>query len=117
MKHFKDDLLAAQAEINRMMVESQANAEAIQKMQDDAGDKQEEVEKLKLECQVVITEKYTVKKELDRVDHLYNKMRKDHNQQRIEYDLIVDEVTKTNKQNSHYRQLILENDSKLQMVQ
>ena len=49
-------------------------------MQEKAEEKQEEIEKIKLECTVVIAEKFTLKKELDRVDNLYAKMKKDHNE-------------------------------------
>ena len=56
-----------------MLVESQANSEEIKRMQEEASEKQEEIEKVKLECQVVITEKFAVKKELDRMEHLYTK--------------------------------------------
>ena len=55
------------------------------------------MEKLNLEVTVVITEKMTLKKELDRVDSLYNKLRKDFKEQRVQFDLLVDEVSKANK--------------------
>ena len=55
------------------------------------------MEKLNLEVTVVITEKMTLKKELDRVDQLYNKMRKDYKEQRVNYGLLVDEVSSLNK--------------------
>lgn len=71
------------------------------------------MEKLNLEVTVVITEKMTLKKELDRVDALYNKLRKDFKEQRVQFNLLVDEVSTANKQNSEYRGLILENEEKL----
>jgi hypothetical protein len=49
------------------------------------------MEKLNLEVTVVVTEKITLKKELDRVLLLYNTMRKDYKEQRVNYDLMVDE--------------------------
>ena len=66
-----------QTALNTMLVESQANSEEIKRMQEVAADKQDQDEKLKLECQVVITEKFTVKKGLERMDHLYIKAKKD----------------------------------------
>ena len=72
------------------------------------------MEKLNLEVTVVVTEKMTLKKELDRVDNLYRKMKKEYKEQRVNYNLLVDEVSKLNKQNGEYRGLILENESKLQ---
>ena len=76
-------------------------------MYDKNTEKQEEVEKLKLECQVVLTEKYAVKKELSRMDHLYSKGKKDLKENNIKFNLIADEVSVINKQNSDYRQTIL----------
>ena len=70
------------------------------------------MEKLNLEVTVVVTEKLAIKKELDRVDGLYNSLRKDFKEQRINYDLLIDEVSKANKQNNRYRGLIVENEEK-----
>tara|TARA_B110000285_G_C14633588_1_gene384529 strand:+ start:325 stop:564 length:240 start_codon:yes stop_codon:yes gene_type:complete len=70
------------------------------------------MEKLNLEVTVVVTEKITLKKELDRVDGLYNQLRKEHKEQRVNYNLIVDEVSKANKQNNLYRGLIIDNEAK-----
>ena len=71
------------------------------------------MEKLNLEVTVVVTEKITLKKELDRVDTLYHQLKKEFKEQRVNYNLLVDEVSKVNKQNSEYRSLILDNESKL----
>ena len=35
----------------------------------------------------------------------------------MHYDLLVDELSKTNRQNSDYRSLIMDNEEKLQLVQ
>ena len=51
------------------------------------------MEKMKLELTVVMTEKAAQKKELDRFVSLYDKLQRDYNNQRIKYDLIVDELT------------------------
>jgi hypothetical protein len=75
------------------------------------------MEKLNLEVTVVVTEKITMKKELDRIDHLYNMLKKEHKEQRVNYDLLIDEVTNINKQNSKYRGLILENDAKFELLE
>lgn len=71
------------------------------------------MEKLNLEVQVVVTEKMAMKKELDRVDQMYNKIKKEFKEQRVNYNLIVDENSKLVKQNSEYRGLLLDNESKL----
>ena len=51
-----------------------------------------------------------MKKELERVEGLYNKLKKDFKEQRVNYDIIVDEVSSIQKQNSKYRTLILDNE-------
>jgi hypothetical protein len=35
----------------------------------------------------------------------------------VNYDLLIDEVTNINKQNSKYRGLILENDAKFELLE
>jgi septal ring factor EnvC (AmiA/AmiB activator) len=65
---------------------------------------------------VVITEKLTMKKELTRVEADYNQVKKDYKEQRVNFDLLVDEVTSLNKQNSDYRGLILQNEAKLGQI-
>ena len=80
-----------------MVIESQANAEQIEALQNQNESNADKMEKLNLEVTVVITEKMTLKKELDRVDQLYNKMRKDYKEQRVNYGLLVDEVSSLNK--------------------
>lgn len=57
-----------------MLIDSQANAEEIKQLMEDGEDKMDEIEKLKLETTVVITEKFALQKELNRVDQLYNKI-------------------------------------------
>ena len=76
----------------------------------------DKMEKLNLEVTVVITEKMTLKKELDRVDLLYRTMKKEFKEQRVQYNLLVDEVSSLNKQNNMYRGLILENETKLAQI-
>lgn len=113
LRQYKTDLEAAQKELNAMLVNSQANAEEIARLHNENGAHESEMEQLKLETTVVVTEKMALKKELDRIDELYNKLQKDFREQRIQFDLMVDEISKANKQNSEYRGLILENESKL----
>ena len=60
-----------------MVISSQANAAEIQKLYDDQEMKTDEIEKLKLETTVIITEKAAQKKELDRIDQLYSQLQKD----------------------------------------
>jgi hypothetical protein len=55
------------------------------------------MEKLKLEVTIVVTEKVALKKDLDRVDGLYHKMQKDFREQRVQFELLVDEISKVNK--------------------
>ena len=43
-------------------------------------------------------------------------MKKEYKEQRVNYNLLVDENSKLNKQNGEYRGLILENESKLQQI-
>jgi hypothetical protein len=57
-----------------------------------------------------------MKKELDRVDNMYNKIKKEFKEQRVNYNLMVDENSKLVKQNSEYRGLILDNESKLEEI-
>lgn len=99
-----------------MVIESQANSNEIEQLQAENQSKSDKMEKLNLEVTVVVTEKMTLKKELDRVDNLYRKMKKEYKEQRVNYNLLVDEVSKLNKQNGEYRGLILENESKLQQI-
>ena len=100
-----------------MLIESQANAEEIKKHEEDHEMAEEEVTKLKIECMVVITEKGSIKKELNRIDNLYYKSQKDSKEQRIQYDLLVDDVSKLNKQNNQYRQLLMENEGNMKSLQ
>ena len=58
------------------------------------------MEKLNLEVTVVITEKMTLKRELDRVDVLFRTLKKEYKEQRVNYNLLVDEVSAANKQNN-----------------
>ena len=74
------------------------------------------MERLNLEVQVVVTEKMAMKKELDRVDNMYNKIKKEFKEQRVNYNLMVDENSKLVKQNSEYRGLLLDNESKLEEI-
>jgi len=99
-----------------MVVSSQANAKEIEALQDKNATMAEKMEKLSLEVTVVVTEKLTLKKELNRVDALYNKVQKDFKEQRVNFDLLVDEVSTVNTQNAEYRGLILENEEKLGQI-
>ena len=75
------------------------------------------MEKLNLEVTVVITEKLTLKKELDQLTISHRTLNTKYKEQRADYDLLADETIKVKKQNSEYRGLILNNESKLQMIQ
>ena len=99
-----------------MVVSSQANAEEIEALQDKNASNLEKMEKLSLEVTVVVTEKLTLKKELNRVDAMYNKVQKNLKEQRINFDLLIDEVSTVNKQNAEYRGLIIENEDKLDNI-
>ena len=54
-----------------------------------------------------------MKKERDKLENDLRKLRNEYKQQRVNYDLLMDEVSKTNKQNAEYRTLILDNERKL----
>ena len=99
-----------------MVVSSQANAKEIEALEDKNASMAEKMEKLSLEVTVVVTEKLTLKKELNRVDAMYNKVQKDFKEQRVNFDLLIDEVSTVNKQNAEYRGLILENEDKLGQI-
>ena len=99
-----------------MVIESQANSKEIERLNEENTQKGDNMEKLNLEVQVVVTEKMAMKKELDRVDNMYNKIKKEFKEQRVNYNLMVDENSKLVKQNSEYRGLILDNESKLEEI-
>ena len=117
LKKDADELKRKRDEINKMVVESQANAQEIQKLQALNDSNADQMEKLNLEVTVVITEKLTLKKELDRIDILYRQLKNQYKEQRVNYNLLVDEVTDLNTQNSKYRGLIMENEKKLGEIQ
>ena len=77
-----------------MVVDSQANAREIEKLLEENETKGDNMEKLNLEVQVVVTEKMAMKKELDRVDILYNKIKREFKEQRVSFNLMVDENSK-----------------------
>ena len=60
-------------------------------------DKKSEIEKLTLEMTVVVTEKNATKKELDRMVAQNNHLLKEIQEQRINFDLMVDEISKVNR--------------------
>ena len=99
-----------------MVVDSQANAREIEKLLEENETKGDNMEKLNLEVQVVVTEKMAMKKELDRVDILYNKIKREFKEQRVSFNLMVDENSKLVKQCSEYRSLIIDNESKLEEI-
>jgi len=74
LKRDQDELHARRKEIEKMVIESQANKDEIEKQYAQLEQKDNMMEKLNLEIQVVLTEKQTLKRELDRVDGLYNKI-------------------------------------------
>ena len=76
----------------------------------------EKMEKLNLEVTVIVTEKLSLKKEYDRLDSVYQSLKRDNKELRVNYNLLVDENTEINKQNSQYRGLILENEQKLSII-
>jgi len=99
-----------------MLIESQANRNEIEMLNLENEAKQDKMEKLNLEVTVVITEKLTLKKELDQLTISHRTLNTKYKEQRADYDLLADETIKVKKQNSEYRGLILNNESKLQMI-
>lgn len=57
-----------------------------------------------------MAEKVTIKRDLSRVDSLYIKLQKEFKEQRVQFELLVDEISKVNKSNSDYRNLIRDNE-------
>jgi len=80
-----------------MVIESQANKNEIKTLKEDIEEKGDHMEKLNLEVTVVVTEKLTYKKELDRVNTQFENLRKDFKEQRVNYNLLIDEVSVINK--------------------
>lgn len=110
LKEYRDKLKNAQDEIKNMLIDSQANAEEIRELIEEGQNKQDEIEKLRLETTVVITEKFALQKELNRVNAIYGKLQKDFKEQRVQFSLMIDEISGLNKLNSEYRGLILKNE-------
>lgn len=96
-----------------MAIEAQANKDEIKNLNDDLENKEDAMERLNLEVTVVVTERMTFKKELDRMNSQYNELRKEHKEQRVSYELLIDEVAKVNKKNREYRTLILSNEKQM----
>ena len=111
----EDQRLLAQKreEMAKMIIESQANSKEIEQLYEEQKSSAEQYEKLNVEITVLVTEKLTLKKERDKLENDLRKLRNEYKQQRVNYDLLMDEVSKTNKQNAEYRTLILDNEKKL----
>lgn len=116
MEKDQQELYEKRDQITSMVIESQANKNEIKTLKEDIEEKGDHMEKLNLEVTVVVTEKLTYKKELDRVNTQFENLRKDFKEQRVNYNLLIDEVSVINKQNSEYRQLILDNETKLDEI-
>ena len=54
-----------------------------------------------------------MKKELDRVNNNLRRVEKDFKEQRVNFNLLMDEISKANKQNAEYRTLVLNNEKEL----
>ena len=65
---------------------------------------------------MLVTEKLTQKKELDRVNNDFRKLKKEYKEQRVNFNLLMDEISKANKQNAEYRTLVLNNEKELGKV-
>lgn len=57
-----------------------------------------------------------MKKELNRIDVLYNKMQKDFKETRIQFGLMVDEISELRTHNKNYREIIAVNEKKAEVV-
>ena len=62
----------------KMIIESQANAKEIEELYDQQKTSEEQYEKLNVEITVLVTEKLTQKKELDRVNNDFRKLKKEY---------------------------------------
>lgn len=68
MEKDQQELYEKRDQITSMVIESQANKNEIKTLKEDIEEKGDHMEKLNLEVTVVVTEKLTYKKELDRVN-------------------------------------------------
>ena len=80
-------------------------------------DNKDEMEKIRLEVTVIMTEKTSIKKECARVTGLYYKQQRDFKDQRELYNQLVEELAKLKKQNRGYRELIVDSDQKSNLLQ
>lgn len=99
-------------EMAKMIIESQAASKEILALYDEQDSQKEAFSKLEVEITVIVTEKLTLKKEYDRLENEHRKIKKDFKEQRVNMDLLMDEVAKANKMNREYRGHILESDIK-----
>ena len=97
MEKDQQELYEKRDQITSMVIESQANKNEIKTLKEDIEEKGDHMEKLNLEVTVVVTEKLTYKKELDRVNTQFENLRKDFKEQRVNYNLLIDEVSVINK--------------------
>lgn len=68
------DLERAAQKINDLINDSNTKGQKIQEQYEELKDNKDEMEKIRLEVTVVMTEKGGLKKELDRVNRLYTKL-------------------------------------------
>ena len=99
-----------------MAIEAQANMKEIGELHQNNASLTEKMDKLNMEVTVIITEKLSLKKEYNRVEGLYTTLQRDNKELRMNYNLLVDENSATNIQNSKYRGLILDNEQKFSII-
>lgn len=89
----QEELNRKREEIAKMVIESQANKEEIEKLYNENKNKADKMNELSMEVHVVVTEKMTVKKELDRVDANFRKVKNDYKSQRSKFEILNTENT------------------------
>ena len=83
-----------------MTLESQGQRNEIEELATANESLTEKLERLNLDVTVVVTEKMSIKKEYARIDQQYRALQKDQKELRVNYNLVIDESSRLNKQNN-----------------
>lgn len=84
----KADFEKSQREIAQFMIEQQANADEIKDLYEKGEQQQDQFEKIKLEVTVIMAEKVTFQRELERVQANYLRMQRGYNDMKVHNDLL-----------------------------
>ena len=94
LKKCKNEYEEAQEEIAQFVIEQQANAEEIKNLYEQNQSKQDQFEKIKLEVTVVMAEKVTFQRELEKAEANHSRMKRDFKDLKAQFDLRIDEIVK-----------------------